>query len=177
MWRDLIHSLRVIRRYPLSSVAIVLVLALGIGANTAMFAIFRTWITKPLDFPNPERLMAPYAARPEQGQHRHSVSAPDADDWRRGSSPRAGASDRHLPRRRRVDAGHVQARHRGGSSTPESPRCWATFPPTTTPAQPAAVAVISDALWRRRFAADPGDRPRPEGSTACRTRSSADGPG
>jgi putative ABC transport system permease protein len=90
MWRDLIHSLRVIRRYPLSSIAIVLVLALGIGANTAMFSIFRTWITKPLDFPGPERLVAPYAVRPEQGQRRHGVSAPDADDWQRESSSLEG---------------------------------------------------------------------------------------
>ena len=47
MWRDLIHSLRVIRRYPLSSVGSCRAGA-GHGANTAMFAVFHTWITKPL---------------------------------------------------------------------------------------------------------------------------------
>ncbi len=163
MWRDLIHSLRVIRRYPLSSVAIVLVLALGIGANTAMFAIFRTWITKPLDFPNPERLMAPYAARPEQGEHRHSVSAHDADDWRRESRSLEGVAlfDRNLFRvDDESDAEHIPGARIEAALFPllgVAPVLGRTFSPDDDlPAQPAAVAIISDALWRRRFAADPG---------------------
>ena len=163
MWRDLIHGLRVIRRYPLSSIAIVLVLALGIGANTAMFAIFRTWITKPLDFPNPERLMAPYAARPEQGEHRRSVSAHDADDWRRESRSLEGVAlfDRHLFRvDDESDAEHVPGARIEAALFPllgVAPVLGRTFSPDDDlPAQPAAVAIISDALWRRRFAADPG---------------------
>ena len=163
MWRDLIHSLRVIRRYPLSSVAIVLVLALGIGANAAMFAIFRTWITKPLDFPDPERLMAPYAARPEQGAHRHVVSALDADDWRRESRSLEGLAlfDRHLFRvDDEPDAEHVQGARVEAALFPllgVAPVLGRTFSPDDDlPGQPAAVALISDALWRRRFAADPG---------------------
>jgi putative ABC transport system permease protein len=163
MWRDLIHSLRVFRRYPFSSVAIVLVLALGIGANTAMFAIFRTWILKPLDFADPERLVSPYSARIEQGADvDYNVSALDAADWRREID---GLEDLALFVRHsfRIDDETDPERVEGvrieatlfpllgvdpvlgrGFSTDED-----------RPAQPAAVALISDALWRRRFAADP----------------------
>ncbi len=52
---DLRFTLRLIRRSPVTSTVIVLTLALGIGANTAMFAGFDAWVLRPLDFREPER--------------------------------------------------------------------------------------------------------------------------
>jgi putative ABC transport system permease protein len=162
MWRDLIHSLRVIRRYPFSSVSIVLVLALGIGANTAMFAIFRTWITKPLDFEDPARLVAPYATRPEQSEHRRQVSAQDAADWRREAESIEGLAlfDRHTFRvddvgdPERLNGARVEA-----ALFPllgVVPVLGRPFDPDDDlPGQPGAVALISDALWQRRYGGDP----------------------
>jgi putative ABC transport system permease protein len=162
MWRDLIHSLRVIRRYPFSSVAIVLVLALGIGANTAMFAIFRTWILKPLDFAEPERLVSADSIRPEQGEADYNVSARDAADWQQQTRGLDGLAlfVRHSFRvddvtdPERVEGARIEATLfpllgvepvLGRSFTADEDR----------PGQGAAVVLISDALWRRRFAADP----------------------
>jgi putative ABC transport system permease protein len=161
MWRDLIHCLRVIRRYPFSSAAIVLVLALGIGANTAMFAIFRTWILKPLDFVDSERLVAPYAAHRDQPQIDYNVSARDAADWRE-TRGLAGLSlfVRHSFRvddetdPERVEGARIEA-----SLFPllgVEPVLGRGFDADEDrPGHPGAVALLSDDLWRRRFAADP----------------------
>ena len=125
MWRDLIHSLRVIRRYPFSSVSIVLVLALGIGANTAMFASFHAWITRPLDFADPERLVAPYATRPA----RASVGARS----RLATRPTGGARAETLEGLALFDrtaSGSTTRATRNASlapaSRPLSSHCWAS---------------------------------------------------
>jgi putative ABC transport system permease protein len=163
MWRDLIHSLRVIRRYPFSSVAIVLVLALGIGANTAMFAIFRTWILRPLDFVDPERLVSAYSARRDHPEIDDNVSAQDAGDWRREARGLEGLS-LFVRRPFRIDDETAPERVEGARIEAAlfplmgvEPVLGRNFSPDEDrPGQPAAVALISDDLWRRRFAADPG---------------------
>jgi putative ABC transport system permease protein len=163
MWRDLIHSLRVIRRYPFSSVAIVLVLALGIGANTAMFAGFRAWITRPLDFQDPERLIAPASTRPEQGEHERTLSASDAVDWRRETRGLAGLAlfDRQNFRLEdeQADALRIQGARIEAALFPllgVAPVLGRGFSAEDdVPGEPAAVALISDSLWRQRFGGDP----------------------
>jgi predicted permease len=57
VWRDARHSLRTIRRNPAFSAAAVLTLALGIGANTAMFGVFSAVLMRPLPYPGSETLV------------------------------------------------------------------------------------------------------------------------
>jgi len=56
MVSDLTHALRRLHRSPAFTLVVVLLLALGIGVNTAMFSILDAWLIEPLHFPEPDRL-------------------------------------------------------------------------------------------------------------------------
>ena len=56
MLSDFKHAVRMLRRSPAFALVVVLLLALGIGVNTAMFSILNAWLLEPLHFPQPDRL-------------------------------------------------------------------------------------------------------------------------
>lgn len=56
-WKDLQHAGRLLRNAPAFTCATVLILALAIGINTAMFSIVNTWMLRPLHFPNANQLV------------------------------------------------------------------------------------------------------------------------
>jgi putative ABC transport system permease protein len=81
--RDLAHAQRSLRRHPGYTAAAVLSLALGIGANTAVFSLLDALVLRPLPYPDPDRLVNIYQARLYGGRFSMgSVSAPVLRDWR-----------------------------------------------------------------------------------------------
>jgi putative ABC transport system permease protein len=83
---DVRYSLRVLARAPSFAVAVIGVLALGIGANTAIFSIVNTVLLRPLPFDDPDRLVRLFHVPPQAafpGMPRFSVSAANFYDWKR----------------------------------------------------------------------------------------------
>jgi putative ABC transport system permease protein len=86
LFTDFRHALRQLRKNPGFSILAVLVLSLGIGANTAVFTVVDAVLLKPLAFADPDRIVSFTSAWPTQGTRAAVVSLPDAMDWRAGSS-------------------------------------------------------------------------------------------
>src|SRR5262249_59033053 len=86
LWQDVYYALRTLRRNPAFSILAVLVLSLGIGANTAVFTVVDAVLFKPLAFANPDRIVSFTSAWPRKGTRATVVSLPDVMDWRAGRS-------------------------------------------------------------------------------------------
>src|SRR5215203_460608 len=83
---DLRYAVRVLRRTPSFTLAVVAVLALGIGATTAIFSIVNTVLLRPLPFEAPERLVRLYHVPPQAtfpGIPLFSLSPANFYDWQR----------------------------------------------------------------------------------------------
>jgi putative ABC transport system permease protein len=74
IWRDLKYAVRTLRRAPVFALAVVLVMALGIGANTALFALVRSVLLKPLPFGDAQRLVMLYEVTGD-GKYPYNVVA------------------------------------------------------------------------------------------------------
>ena len=83
---DLRFAARTLLKKPAFSVAAALCLALGIGANTAMFSVVNAVLLRPLPYPEPERLVAIWEANAGLRSERNVVSPANYLDWRAGST-------------------------------------------------------------------------------------------
>ena len=79
---DIVYASRKLRAAPAFTLTVILTLALGIGANTAIFSVVNAVLLRPLPFPSSERLMSLWSTTPSVGAQRGSASYPDFADWR-----------------------------------------------------------------------------------------------
>ena len=84
-WKDLRFGVRSLARTPALTVAALIALALGIGANTAIFSVLDGVLLEPLPYPRSERLVMLIDSNPEAGFPRFSSSPPNVVDWREQS--------------------------------------------------------------------------------------------
>ena len=83
--QDLRYAWRSLRRQPAFALVAVATLALGIGANAAIFTVINAVLLRPLAYPHPERVVAITTHWRNTGV-RGSVSAPDFHDWHDSAS-------------------------------------------------------------------------------------------
>jgi hypothetical protein len=87
LWQDVRFGARMLRRNPGFTAIAALTLALGIGANTAIFTVVNAVMLRPLPFPDPDRLINVYETNLARGWTSFSASHPNFLDWRdRGKS-------------------------------------------------------------------------------------------
>jgi putative ABC transport system permease protein len=80
--RDTRFGFRLLRKNPGFATVAILALALGIGANTAIFSIFYATLLAPFPYPQPDQLVVVWSTI---GGNRNTVSAGDYLDWKRDS--------------------------------------------------------------------------------------------
>src|ERR1041385_1711812 len=83
--KDLRFAVRSFSKRPGFLVIAISTLALGIGATEAMFTVVNSMLLRPLQFPEPERIVELEGINPRQGITRSALSLPDIDDWKKQS--------------------------------------------------------------------------------------------
>ena len=81
--QDLSYTARAARRSPGFTAIVVLTLALGVGATTAIFSVVRGVLLRELPFASPDRLVRLWLANPTRNEAKNPISVPDLEDWRR----------------------------------------------------------------------------------------------
>ena len=158
---DLKHAVRMLRQSPGFTATAIAALALGIGANTAIFSVVNTVLLKPLAFPEPERIVTLLTSTP-QGSF-PGASVPKYNTWRRqtqiledvsaydngGPGLNLGGGDRP----EQLQGIHVSYEffHLFGAHT----EVGRTFTAAEDRPRGGNLMVLSNGLWRRRFDSDP----------------------
>jgi hypothetical protein len=83
--QDVRYGVRMLRKSPGFTVIAVLTLALGIGANTAVFSVIDGVLLHQLHYMDPQSLVLLWGDSSTQGNHRSQVSYTDVEDWRHSS--------------------------------------------------------------------------------------------
>src|SRR5215510_11364334 len=82
LWQDLRYGARMLSKSLNYTLIAVITLALGIGANTAIFSVVNAVLLRPLPYAEPERLVALWESHAERPMSRDSISYPNFFDWR-----------------------------------------------------------------------------------------------
>src|SRR5712672_2138150 len=162
LFQDLRYALRMLRKNPGSTLVIVLSLAIGIGANTAIFSVIDALLLHPLPYPQPERLAAIWLHSPGIGIFRDWPSPGqyiDIQNENHSFEQMALAQSRTF-----VLTGREQPERIFGARTQSSllemlgakPLLGRLLLPEEDKPGKPDVAVLSERVWKRLFNADPG---------------------
>src|SRR5690349_4353284 len=159
-WQDLRFAARMLRKSPGFTAVAVLTLALGIGANTAIFSVVSAVLLRPLPYANPSQLVFVSEAKPEAGISGLGMSYPTFTELR---------DDNHVFSAISGIGGHSLVLTGSGEPsevstvvvTPEffavlaaEPLMGRLFVPQDGQRGASPVVILSENLWRSRFGAD-----------------------
>lgn len=159
--RDVRYAARALARQPGYAAAAILTLALGVGANTAMFSVLHAVVLRPLPYHDPSRLFMVFRTVPSLGFVRSSASFPDYLDWRDRTNGFAslGAYAQNVRTLRGLDGAEEI---RGAAVTASlfdtlgvPPRIGRAFTADDDTPESSPVVIVSDGFWRAWLGADP----------------------
>jgi predicted permease len=160
-FQDARYALRMLRKNPGFTAVAVLTLALGIGANTAIFSVVYAVLLKPLPYANPDQLVSAFAADTQEGVPEDGTSYPNFEEWR--------AQNHVFSELATIDFHQLTLTGRGKPSevntcvvTPEhfavldvKPLQGRVFFPEDGKRGAPPVVIVSENLWRGTLGADP----------------------
>src|SRR5687767_2549012 len=161
---DLRFAIRQLLKNPGFTAVAVLTLALGIGANTAIFSIVNGVLLKPLPYPEPDRLVTLWERNPQRGLDKGLVSGPNYLDWQAQNrvfkemalSPSwQGISDFNLVKTDgvvKIQANYVSASFFSTLGVPAM--LGRTFLREEDRKEGNRVAILSHNLWQNHFSGD-----------------------
>jgi len=165
-------ALRFIRKSPSFAATLVVTLALGIGANSAVFSALDTILLRPLPFPHGDQLMALTQVSPKARNSTAPLAPVRLEDWNRMNSTFQAITGYYTEDVSET-SGEVPEKLTRAWVAPRFFDVWGIAPalghdfaPEDYRFPPLNNVIISDRLWRRRFGADPsaiGKRLRIEG--------------
>jgi putative ABC transport system permease protein len=162
LWQDLRYGVRVLRKNKGFAAVAAITLALGIGANTAIFSVVNAAILRPLPYPHPGRLAILWGNVKRARVERRGASYPDYIDWRdqaRSFETMAAFTDNKfaltgIDTPERISGEYVSQSY--FSLLGIQPALGRTFSPAEDRVpQRDAVVVLSDGTWKNRFGGDP----------------------
>ncbi len=162
LWQDLRYAVRLLRKSPGFTAVAIITLALGIGANTAIFSVVNGVLLRPLPYEDPAKLMFIFSSSPSRGLHNYGTSPPDFRAMRERNHTLAGLSGFY--------SGHFNLT---GAEQPEllpgdvvsaeyfrtlgvQPALGRDFLPNEEQWGSHHVVVVSEAFWRTHLNSDPG---------------------
>jgi predicted permease len=158
--QDVRYGVRTLRKSPGFASVAVFTLALGIGANVAIFTVVNGVLLQPLPYPNPGQLLTVWEANPKMGYSQQAASPADFVDWKTQNQAFSG-----------IAAFVNWGANLGGGEGPErvnatlvsaglfgvlgvTPLFGRTFAPEDEQPFPNQVAILSYPLWQRHFGGD-----------------------
>ncbi len=160
IWQDLKYAFRTLAKKPSFTSIAVFTLALGIGANVAIFSVVNTVLLRPLPYSNPDRIMTLgtfWKAENSVGW----VSQPDFQDWHDQSSAFAAMSY-YTSEETSTTAGANADYAFGAAVSPEffsvfsaQPQAGRLFSAEEQKTGGPLVTLISDAFWQRNYGGNP----------------------
>ncbi len=161
LWQDVRCGLRMLRKNAGFAMIAVLTLALGIGANTAIFSVIHAVLLRPLPYDHPDRITLVRESNPGKGFEQFSVSPPNYMDWKNGASVFEQMAS--MSRSQLSYTGGAEPERLVGARVAASffsvlgaqPELGRTFLPEDDVVGKASVVVLSHGLWTEHFGSDP----------------------
>ncbi len=162
IFADLRYGLRMMVRSPIFTLIAVITLALGIGANTAIFSVVDAVLLRPLPYPQAERLVFLWSTMNAQGVPQAGSALPDYHGWRDQNKVFDGLGGFYYGDFNLSTANEAPERIQGAYITANlfqvlqvSPASGRLFLPEDEVFGRHRVVLLSDKLWQRRFAGNP----------------------
>jgi putative ABC transport system permease protein len=161
LWQDIRYGFRTLVKSPGFTFVVVLILAVGIGVNTAFFSVINAVLFRELPYDEPDRIVSVWEDKPQQGMRRIGSSHHNLDYWRRNNEVFECMAG--MEGRRSYVTGPAKSYHIRASAVSSCffslmgarPAFGRGFVPEDEQSGHEQVVVLSYGFWRDRMGGDP----------------------